>query len=89
MEPPNSGLLKLNVNAYVQVGNSYIRTGVVISNSYDAIIMAMTKKMWRAFNVFVAECITLREGLHACIHTYIHTFIHTYIFFNFHADINM
>ncbi|GMN27726.1 hypothetical protein TIFTF001_001776 [Ficus carica] len=61
--PPQSGYLKLNVDALVSPGSDHIGIGVVIHDEKGRILGAMAKSVDGTFSPFLAECIVLREGL--------------------------
>ncbi|GMN40729.1 hypothetical protein TIFTF001_009947 [Ficus carica] len=61
--PPQSGYLKLNVDASVSPESDHIGIGAVIRDEKGRILGAMAKSVEGTFSPFLAECIALREGL--------------------------
>ncbi|GMN68764.1 hypothetical protein TIFTF001_037815 [Ficus carica] len=61
--PPQSGYLKLNIDASVSSGSDHIGIGAVIRDEKGRILGAMAKSVEGTFSPFLAECIALREGL--------------------------
>ncbi|GMN50671.1 hypothetical protein TIFTF001_019832 [Ficus carica] len=61
--PPQSGYLKLNVDASVSPGSDHIGVGAVIRDEKGRIIGAVAKSMEETFSPFLTEFIAIREGL--------------------------
>ncbi|GMN21284.1 hypothetical protein TIFTF001_050116 [Ficus carica] len=61
--PPQSGYLKLNVDASVSPESDHIGKGAVIRDEKGRMLGAMAKSVEGTFSSFLAECIALREGL--------------------------
>ena len=61
--PPQSGCLKLNVDASVLPGVDHIGIGAVLRDEKGIILGAVAKSLEGSFSPFLAECIALREGL--------------------------
>ncbi|GMN35433.1 hypothetical protein TIFTF001_048455, partial [Ficus carica] len=61
--PPQSGYLKLNVDASVSPESDHIGIGAVIRDEKGRILGAMAKSVEGTFSPFLDECIALREGL--------------------------
>ncbi|GMN35753.1 hypothetical protein TIFTF001_005489 [Ficus carica] len=60
--PPQSGYLKLNVDASISPESDHIGIGAVICDEKGRILGAMEKSVEGTFSPFLAECIALREG---------------------------
>ena len=61
--PPQSGYLKLNVDASVLSGSDHIGIGAIIWDEKGRILGAVAKSVEGTFSPFLAECMALREGL--------------------------
>lgn len=61
---PDSGCLKLNVDASVVTGLDFVAVGAIIRDDQGFVMGAMAKKVYGLFSpFFIAECLAIREGL--------------------------
>ncbi|GMN28393.1 hypothetical protein TIFTF001_041162 [Ficus carica] len=61
--PPQSGYLKLNIDASVFPSSDHIGIGAAIRDDKGSILGAVAKSVEGSFSPFVAECLALCEGL--------------------------
>ncbi|GMN52856.1 hypothetical protein TIFTF001_022008 [Ficus carica] len=61
--PPQSGYLKLNIDASVFPSSDHIGIGAAIRDDKGSILEAVAKSVEGSFSPYVAECLALREGL--------------------------
>ncbi|PON42145.1 Ribonuclease H-like domain containing protein [Trema orientale] len=66
-KPPEAGLLKLNIDAAVVKGYTYVGVGAVVRDHWGPIVAAVATRLVGSFGVFIAECLALREGLQFCL----------------------
>ncbi|PON87267.1 Ribonuclease H-like domain containing protein [Trema orientale] len=70
--PPELGVLKLNVDAAVNLGEGTIGVGAVIRDYKGDVMGAMAKRIKGSFDPYIAECFAIREGLAFAKESFLH-----------------